>query len=165
MAGVKSNLMDIEHALHELGCVLDLTRVPRGRRRLADEAVAVVAAGILDRTKNKQVDANGKPLAPLKQRTLARKRKRGFPDTIGVQTGDMLAIKELEGLVAISPKQVTMIYGDNEEDRQKAEWFTEGKEGVQAPRPFYELSKEDEKNLDILFTEAADQGIRDMGGS
>ena len=51
------------------------------------------------------------------------------------------------------------------EEKQKADWFTSGNPATgQPPRPFYELDTDIEGDVFELLDEAAERGVRDLGG-
>ena len=101
----------IAAVLKGLGNSLNLARSRRGNARLGDQFADIIASGIQERTITQQKGGEGMPLAPLKSRTLARKRRLGFPSTIGVETGEMLSIEQVRGQVAFSEDTLVMIDG------------------------------------------------------
>lgn len=108
-------------------------------------------------------------MAALAESTLRSKRLRGYPDTIGVATGEMLSQKELEGTPAVSPvdNTVTLTYGTKETTRQKMERFTRGRRrrGTQPPRPGYELDATIEADLNRLIVDVIERRLSHLGGA
>jgi hypothetical protein len=164
MAGIRSNHEEVAAGIKAIAQSWDF----RGRGRfktLGQDALDVVAQGIYDRTVLDQTDPDGVPLAPLKPRTLARKRRKGYPDTIGVETGHMLDYRQLQGRRAIERRTASVEYGQDAIAEQEAEWFQEGsKTKNRPPRPFMDLDDRIEGELDDLFEEVLDRNLRDLQG-
>lgn len=136
---------------------------------LADDIRRTVASVIAERTVDRQQQPDGKDLAPLKPRTLERKRRLGFPDTILVETGEMLSSEELMGEVAeLSDHSLEMEYGLSDSTKVKAEWATVGNDEtpLRAPRPFYEIGENeaDRKAVDDTVRDGLDKQAKALWG-
>lgn len=163
MASVYDNFPEVRHALKAIAQSWDF----RGRGRwktLGEDALDVVSQGIYDRTFNAQATPDGGPLSPLRPSTLQKKHRLGYPETIGVESGSMGSHAELQGERQVERRTASMTYGTNEHTRQEAEWFQEGRAGVQAPRPFYDLDDRIEADLDQLFEEVLEANLKALGG-
>lgn len=168
MAGIKSNFREVARAIETLATPLHMKRRVRGGPPLGEVLVEVVALGILRRTLVDQVDARGKSFAALNEKYLRWKIGQGFSQLKNVRTGRMISLDELKGQTTIQGDLVTMTYGRSEATRQLAEWATEGrrgKAGRRPPRPFYDLSKDDEKKIDAACEAAIEATIRELGGA
>lgn len=163
MASVSTNLPEIKSALRGLEDILSLSR-PYRSGRLGDEVADLIAVGIQTRTIDEQQGPGGDPLAPLSPRTVARKLRKGFPATIGVETGEMLEIQQVRGMVAIGSGEMVMEAGLSQAVKDKVAFFSEGDPKNNRPaRRFYELDEEIEAQLDDLFEEVADERLRELG--
>lgn len=128
----------------------------RGRTKsLGDDLADAIAQQIVDRTVLQQKDPSGRALAPLRPATLERKRRLGYPETIGVETKEMLSFAEVRGDVAVGADRMTMTYGDGDGAKVKGEWFQDPSNPAQAPRPFYGVDDRGNPDLDA----AADAGL------
>ena len=139
-------------------------RGPRGM--LGEDVADMVAEIVMDRTVNRQAQPDGSPLAPLRPATVERKRRLGYPDTILVETGRMLAQAQLQGDADLSdPHEMRVVYGLDDEARQKAEWAHEGAPN-RARRPFYEIGTDpaDLAALDGVVAEGLDAQARERWG-
>lgn len=159
MATVRSNLGEIESCLSALARPVDFRK-----KRLGATILDALADRIQQRTVGEQTDPSGRPLAPLKASTLRRKRRKGYPDTIGVETGDMLQQSAVRGRQSVTDTQASMRFGLTEEQEAKATYFQEGKPGRQRARPFYDLDRRDEAALDGMIDGAIEDTIREQGG-
>jgi hypothetical protein len=163
MAGIRDNFPEVKAALSAIGESWDFRK--RGlRKTFGQDAVEIVAKGIYERTFVDQLEPDGSPLAPLKPSTIEKKQRLGYPETIGVETGEMGKLTELEGEPVITRRAIRMTYGLDSDTQSKAEWFTEGDHPVQEPRPFYELDEVIEGELDQLFEGVLERNIHDAGG-
>ena len=166
MARVESNRAEIMAGLKALGEALTMNGPGLNRSRVGQDVVECVADGIYLQTVLRQREPGGAPLAKLKAATLARKRRLGYPETIGVERHYMLAAEQLRGQYSVSPTRVEMTYGKGEEARKLAKWFQDPRKGrsrQQAPRPFYEICREGEAALDSLVDRAFDRTATSMG--
>jgi hypothetical protein len=165
--GFRSNFPEVRRALLELGAAFDLRRRAPGRKgRLGEELIDLVAAHIEDRTRTHQLGPDGRPLRPLAPSTLARKRSRGFPPTIGVETGEMLDVGEIRGKTHVDNETVVMQYGLGEPATSKAEWFQEGDSSRRRPaREFYDLGEDGEAKVMEFVDEVAEQARKDFEGN
>jgi len=158
MATVKSNYPEIARGMDELRGAFNMHS--RGRyRTLGDDLLDVLAQAIFDQTVNYQRDPDNTHFRPLAPSTLARKRRLGYPDTIGVETGEMLSMPQLTGQRTITPRMASVVYGENESARQKAEWFQEGRKGKQPARRFFEINPLFEKDMETLIDEVLDLAV------
>lgn len=166
MARVTSNLPEIRRSLAELGQILNLRRRPAGSgRRIGEEILDLVALVIEERTIGRQQDPMGRPLSPLRPRTLARKRRLGYPSTIGVEQHKMLDLNEIIGDQVVTDKVAAMTYGHTSDQRAKAEWFQDPSNPNQADRPFYDVGKDGEKLVDAYIEdEVIERRIKELGG-
>jgi hypothetical protein len=135
MAGATSNLPQIEALLSRLVEGFNFSS-PGLERQLGREMADVVVDGIADRSIQEQSDPGGNPWAALNPKYRARKIAKGYPDIIGVRSGNMLSRVELAGRVDVQPGAVTITYGDTQHARDKAGWFSRGRPN-QPPRPFW----------------------------
>lgn len=168
MAGIKSNFREVARAIETLSTPLHMKRRVGGGPPLGEVLIEVIALGILRRTLADQTDAKGKPYAALNEKYLRWKINQGFSQLKNVQTGKMISLDELKGQVTVQANLATMTYGRSEATRQLAEWATEGRKGGKGgrpPRPFYDLSKDDEKRIDAACERAIEATIRELGGS
>lgn len=167
MARVTSNLPEIRRTIAELGQIMNFRRRQASSgRRVGEEILDVVALVIDDRTINKQQDPSGKPLARLKPRTLARKRRLGYPSTIGVEEHKMLDLDQISGERVVTDKVASMTYGRTADQRAKAEWFQDPSNPNQAPREFYDVGKDGEKLVDrYIDEEVIQRRIKELGGT
>ena len=72
----------------------------------------------------------------------------------------MLTMPEMTGRVFVSADCMTMVYGLDPLMAQRAEYFTEGRPGVQEPRPFYDLGKDGEEAV-MRFVDAVAEDARE----
>lgn len=169
MAVVRSNLPDVVRAIRDVAGCLNMNAVGR-HGRVGEDALDVIAEGIYDRAVLGQREPGGGPLADLAPATLADKRRRGYPDTIGVRTGHMLAMEQLRGERSITSSTASAEFGRDEEARERMGWFSEGsrrgrgRRRRQPPRPVYELDDAIERDLDGLVDEVVGNAITRNGG-
>lgn len=166
MAGeVRSNLPEVLRGIRDVADCLNLRAVGR-YGLLGEDLMDLTAEGIFDRTVLGQQEPGGGPLAPLAESTLARKRKAGYPDTIGVATGHMLALDQLKGDRSVSADRATMAYGRDEEARLRMAYFSEGHGGRrrQPPRPVFEFDDRIDAELDALVDEVVIRAVERNGG-
>lgn len=141
MASVSHNLPQIEALLDSLTEALDLTK-----DGLGEDLLGVVAERIADRNAAQQ-DPSGGDWAENKGKYGERKRSRGLPVGVDLRAehrGRMVSLVELQGEKTIAPDSATMTFGTSEESREIAGYFTKGRPGTQDPRPFYEMTEEDQ---------------------
>lgn len=133
---------------------------------LADTVRDAIVEVIMGRTALDQKQPDGGDLAPLKPATIARKRRRGYPDTILVETGKMLAQDELRGDLDVDDHDMTITYGKSGDTREKAEWAHEGS-GNRPPRPFFAIGDDpaDRDVVDKVVAEGLDAQARARWGS
>ena len=161
MASLVSNKIQVSKALFGLSQTFSLRRrLAGGQYRLGDKLVDTAAVAIEARTVGRQQDPDGNPLAPLKPSTLRRKAAGGFDLRILIETHEMLDLEQIRGQVALTENSAVMIEGLDAETKQKAEWAAEGAPN-RRPRPHYELGKDGEKAVDVLFVETIDHSVRD----
>lgn len=160
----RSNFPDIVKAIR--GIKASFAFSAKGRyKRLGTDILDSVAQAIYDETVLEQKEPGGAPLAPLRASTLRRKARLGQPSTIGVATGRMLAMQQLQGRRQISGTTASMTYGTTEEERQKAEWFQAGsKKQKRRKRPFYDLNRRTERDIDGIIEDVIGDVIRRLGG-
>lgn len=117
--------------------------------RLSGDVQKVIAQVIVDRTINRREDASNAPLAPLKPATIARKLRLGFPETILVETGHMLAEEQLLGELAVDENHaIEIAYGKDEYAELKAEWAHIG--GPNRPeRTFFAIGNDEQDHAAI----------------
>ena len=158
MAQVKSNAAEVAAGVVRL--VQGLGYQGRGavKATLAEDVRDGVAQVILERTVLDQRGSDGLPLAPLAPSTIERKRRLGFPETILVETGKMLAESQLRGEAEVSRESVGIVYGTTEENRLKAEWAHEGRRRKprRRKRPFFALTEADDPVLDRIHEKGLD---------
>lgn len=166
MSRVTSNLPEIRRSLFELGQILNFRRRPSGGGpRVGEEILAMIATVIEERTIRRQQDPLGRPLAPLRPSTLTRKRRLGYPSTIGVEEHKMLAFNEIRGDQMVTDKVAAMTYGQGSDQRAKAEWFQDPSNPNQAAREFYDIGKDGEKLVDrYIADEVIERRIKELGG-
>lgn len=159
-----SNLPAVARATSDLGQALNLRRRAPGGRRLGDEAVSVMAAGIQRRVLEQQLDANGKPLAPLARRYALLKARRGLDPRVAVATGETTSLEELEGRATVTKNAAIVDVGKSEEVREKLEWLAEGDHARnRKQRPIVGIDKPTEKDLDALANETVDAAVKAAG--
>jgi len=165
MAGAVSNFDEIEASIRRVAKCLQWDR-KTNRGRVGDLAFDLILDAIHDRTINEQMDANGKPLAPLKPGTISRKRKLGRSMRILESTGEMLSFKELRGRRVLGPNLAIQDYGQSSDAKEKAEWAHEGsrKKPRRRKRPFYSIPEEAIPMLDDLLDWVVEDAIRQEGG-
>lgn len=168
MAEVRSNLPEVARAIADVAGCLNMHAVGR-YGRVGEDALDIIAEGIYDRAVLGQREPSGVPLAKLSPVTLALKRERGQPDTIGVATGQMLALEQLKGERAISSGAASVEYGRDAEAKLKMEWFSEGRRKGrrrrQPPRPVFELDDRIERDLDDFVDEVVGNAVTRNGGA
>lgn len=140
---------DLDRILEDLADEINL-EAPAPGGSLGAEVLDIAAVGIAERSLKEQVAPDQSPWADNEPRYAAR--KGGLP--VGVLTGDMLSLVQLEGERDISPRKATARYGVTQEARDKAEWFTTGRDGLNAERPFYDLDPEIESAMFARVDEA-----------
>lgn len=134
---VDTNLREFTLDLASIGRSLDLLDDDLGRDILHEQALRIQARSLLG-----QSDPEGRMWALNKEPYASSPRKLGKP--IGVLTGRMLSLPEIEGESIVDHDLAVMQFGASDESRAIAEYFTDGRPVVQAARPFYEMSREDE---------------------
>lgn len=125
MAHIESNIDDVIELVRRMYACIDFTR--KGPQKLLGEALCDrVSEGCQDRSLNRQRGAKRKwkDNAPG---YVKRPEKAGKP--VGVLTGEMLSDTEMQGERDIQPRRVTIVYGTNQEVRDKASWFHRGSKG------------------------------------
>jgi hypothetical protein len=160
MASIRSNFASVKDAVMALTHLLDLDRGPSGQS-LGSRALDAAAAGIYERS-HQQKDPRGNAWPDNAESYKRQARKRGKP--VGILTGEMLSDSEIRGTRAIAAGSASMEYGTTGEMKQRAEKFQEGSSGKQPPRPFFDLDEDIIRDIDALYDEAIDRGIRDLGG-
>jgi hypothetical protein len=138
MATVESNLAEFERTMAGLERALSWDGPSfQAFGSLADEVADLVADDVIDRSLGTAIDYHGAPWPELAPRTRARKPN----DQIGVESGAMMDKRNVRGRVFVHGTEMTMTYGLDGWDIQKAEWFERGNSGpgrrVQPARPFY----------------------------
>jgi hypothetical protein len=163
VANVTSNLQEVVNEFKSMSSSLTMLAPGRYKGRLGQDVIDLVAQGIVDQTVLGQMDPSDLPLAPLARSTLERKRRLGYPETIGVETKKMLSMKQLRGTNVVVKNRTEMRYGVDQQSRDKSVWFQEGvkrKGGTrQSARPFYGLNKKIVADLDALITECLDRVV------
>lgn len=162
MSSFHSNFDEVRLALATLGQAFHMRRRVSASRRLGDEILDLVTAVVEERTRVQKLAPDGTPLPALKPATIRRKLRKGFPPELGVETGMMLDKGEIAGQSHVLDDEVVMRYGLGEDTRDKAEWFQEGRPGIQAERPFYELGDDGERAIDAYIDEVAEQARKDF---
>lgn len=155
MATVTSNLPQINALLNSLADALDLTN-----DGLGEDLLGVVVEGLVDRNAA-QLDPAGADWAANKEPYASSPRKAGKP--VGVLTGEMLSMVQLAGEKEITSTKATMTYGVNQDARDKSDWFTAGRAGVQEPREFYALDPAIEAKVTERAEEALTRIIEGLG--
>ncbi len=160
MAKILSNRIQVSKALLGLGQAFSLRRpIGNGNRRLGDELIDTAAGAIVDRTVTRQLDDLGRPLRPLKRRTIERKARAGLDTRILIETHEMLDFGQVRGKTAITANTATMQAGLDDETQRKVEYAHEG--GPNRPkRPFYDLGPNGERATDELFHEVVADAVR-----
>jgi hypothetical protein len=167
MADVRSNLAEVTRAIRDVAGCLNMNAVGR-HGRVGEDALDIIAEGIYDRAVLGQREPGGGPLAKLSPFTLEDKARHGYPSTIGVRTGHMLAMDQLKGERAISSGAASVEYGRDAEAKERMDWFTRGRRRGrrrQPPRPVFELDDRIEEDLDDFVDEVVDNAIRRNGGA
>ena len=159
MASVSSNLPAVTRGLHALGDAFNLRRRLRGGARLGEEFLASGALAIEDRTVRRQEDPRNDPLPPLKERTIARKRRLGLDTRILIETHAMLDPENVAGRSYVRANEAGMAAGVGIEEQWKVEFAEEGGPG-RPPRHFFDLGKDGVAAADAVADEAADDAIR-----
>lgn len=160
----RTNYNEVNRALGVLGRTFAMQRRPKGSKRIGEEILELIAATIEERTRVQRVAPDGTPLAELKRSSLLRKLRKGFPPVLGVETGMMLDGGEIQGETEVESDSVSMEYGLGEHERDKAEWFQEGKDH-QVARPFYDLGDDGMERLMDYIDEVAEQAREEFEGS
>lgn len=171
MARADSNLPEIEAALDAVAEAFNFEAPGIEGKGLGHEMLNVVADGILDRTIAEQKEPTGSALNPLSPAYKAWKAGHGYPTLIGVKTGHMLSLVEVQGERVIAPDEATMTYGkpgstddEGKTSRDKAEWFTDGDPARNRPaRPFYDLDEEIETAASDHAEKALDEFLDKLG--
>lgn len=141
MATVRHNLGQVQGLLNNLSAGFDFTRDGLGK-----DLLGVVAERIADRNAAEQ-DPAGADWAANKGKYGEKKRAQGLPVGVDLRPenrGRMVSLVEVMGEQDVRPTEATMTYGTSEESRKVAEHFTDGRPGVQEPRPFYAMTPDDE---------------------
>jgi hypothetical protein len=138
MSGIIDNWGAVQAVFAGLPHVLDLD-APGYRDPLGDELLDRAALAVYVQTAYRQLDPDGNALAPLAPSTLARKRRMGYPDTILVETSEMLAINQLAGTRTVTRDFAMSRYGVSPWERKKAEYAHQGSRN-RPRRPFYAIN-------------------------
>jgi hypothetical protein len=161
----KSNFRAVAGAYSLLGDAFNPRSTPPGAARPIGEDLADLVAGVLhERTAVRRLGPAGAPLARLKPATIKRKLRKGYPPVVGTETGAMLAFAELRGEVAVTEAGISMQYGREEFLRARAEYFQEGRAGVQARRDFYALGADGERAVDGFVEDLGEAALRRFEG-
>lgn len=140
MASVRTNLPRHEALLLRLAEGFDLSSDGLGA-----DLLGVVVERIVDRNAA-QTDPAGVDWAANRGKYGEAKQAQGLPVGVGLRgehRGRMVSLVEVAGERDVSPDEATMEYGTSEESRTVAGYFTEGRPGIQEPRPFYEMTEDD----------------------
>lgn len=172
MATVTSNLDAISTLIGRLADCVDLT-LPGESASLGLDLLGDIAVGIIDRSVDGQKAPDGSAWAENLEPYRSSRRKANKP--IGVLSGEMLSLREVQGEVSVSPHEATMTYGTSDETKRRAEWFTRGSDGPgegevsgakgQQPRPFYGLDPEIEATMTGRIERHIERTVRELGGS
>jgi hypothetical protein len=163
MAQVRSNLAEVRSSLSGLASAFSLARYRSSGKSLGEEALDLIARNIQERSLGEQAAPDNTRWAENKEPYASSRKKAG--KQVGVLTGKMLSLPEIQGIQTIDPDAASMTYGRTPEAQQEAEWFQDPKEGrSQKPREFYEFDERGERDLDALFDGAAEERIRELGG-
>lgn len=166
MATFRSNFdSDIRPAVVALRETWNLRRKPAGSAvSLGESLIDAVALAVEQRTVQEQKTPTLGRLKPLSPKYLARKIRQGYSSRIGVRTGRMLDINEIKGETYVGRSVAVMTFGRDEDERQKAEWFTEGSSRQNRPaRPFYEIGPGVIREINAVIDDAAEQQRRALG--
>lgn len=156
-------------------------------KRMAEKTAEMIQSRSIQLQKGatQQWDPNKEPYKSWKE------RKYNVFDLAGVRTGQMLSQESLRGETTVHPTEVEMVYGTGDPpkssatghitdqdkkvtDRQKAEWFTDGRSGTRGRnakgqftagpasgsvpgRPFYELDDDIADEVFKIVDEALDK--------
>lgn len=158
MASVTSNSAEVSGGLRELADALRLDR-----NGLGDRVIDATAGAIVTRTKGRQAQPDGTPLAKLKPRTVERKARMGYDPRILVETDVMLQPDQVRGETTVTPSEASMTAGTDDETRLKVDAAHEGSPN-RAKRPFYDPGPDGEAAFDAVFLGAIDDAINRAGG-
>lgn len=156
---ISSNLGQVVRGLHRIGDAMNLRRRV-GRARLGDELIAAAALAIEHRTVDKQLGPDLQPLAPLKARTIARKRKLGLDTRILIETHEMLSPDQITGRTHVERGRAVMLAGESVEAQYKTEWAHEGSSN-RPKREWFDLGPDGEAAADEVVDEAGEAAVRD----
>jgi hypothetical protein len=160
----RSNYREVAAAVSAVPELFNPRRRTGRGKRLGDEVADVVAMTIVERTRQQQLTPDRRVLARLKPATVRRKVRKGAPILIGVESGQMLDLEEVRGKVTIIRDAVAMEYGLGPEMEARAEFFQEGRPGVQESRPFYDLGRDGQRNVEAYVDEVAEDGRKAFEG-
>jgi hypothetical protein len=154
----------IERLNRDVGSVGFLGRGRDGM--LADDVRKVVSEIVIDRTVLGQKDPDLRPLEPLQPSTVRKKLANGFPDTILVETKEMLAQEQLMGELALKEQTaIDISYGTNDDAKRKA-YFAHTSYGSRPERPFYAIGEgpDDQASVDMVVSAGLDAQAREIWG-
>jgi len=161
MASVSSNRPIVNNALISLSQALNFRRATRGGPGTVGQGMLdTVADAIEQRTVVRQQDPDGRPLPPLKARTIQRKKEAGLDSRILVETGEMTSPPAILGRTTITGNTATMTAGVSEFVQQKIEWAEEGSQN-RPVRHFFEEGKDGEMFRDLYVGKVLDQSVTD----
>ncbi len=156
MAGVSSNLPEIDKVFRDLADTFDFTR-PGRQQSLGRDALAAVTTAIGDRCRREEAPG-GDRWAENKEWAKKDPRKRGKPIGVLGDQDNMLSPAELAGEQEITKDSAIATYGITDENQQKMEWFSEGNSN-QAARPTYEMDAETDAALEAVLDEELDRWL------
>lgn len=155
MATQTSNLPSVTRSLHALGETFNLRRKTPRSMRLGDELIDTTALVIEERTVGRQQDVNNEGLRPLKERTLALKRRRNLDPRILIATHTMLDPDQIRGQTYVKADEAVMAAGLDEQTKLKVGYAEE------SGRNFYDLGPDGEAATHALLTEVQDRAAAD----
>jgi hypothetical protein len=164
MASITSNSRDVSRVLGNLADTMNLRRrSPRGNNRLGDELINTAVTAIETRSVDQQAAPSGKGWAPLRARTIARKRRLGLDPRINIETHTMLSYEQIRGQTAVGKDYAVTIAGLDDETKAKVAFAQEGGPGRPA-RPFEDLGADGQAAVDNLIDEVIESAIAEASG-
>jgi hypothetical protein len=117
---------DIRQLIFGMADLIDFTAAGAGKS-LGDDCLDRVVERIQDRSLGEQMGADGQGWDDNAPRYKRGPKKRGKP--VGVLSGEMLSDVQLAGERTIEPHRAVMVYGQDDEHRNRANYFERGSDG------------------------------------
>lgn len=166
-----SNIQDLEAFFARFDEAIDFTR-PGTEGSLGKDLLKSQGLRILDRAQAEQ-GSEGE-WAENRGEYKKRKDKKGLPVGRGLGEDDenrMLSQLNVMGEQEVTATEATMRFGQGDKARNKGDWFTNGSEGEdgkrsgaknQPPRPFYQITSEDEDAIIEQSAEAVGEWLQSL---